>query len=303
MRTTRRRSTRPVSSSPSAFPLRVRTLSQSIPALLLQAFRASAAALAAMLAASCQPAPTAVQIEFSATYAGAPLGCVIGQSGRALTDLRFYVHNVEMTTSAGRALPLQLLADDRWQNRAVALVDLEDGQGYCVNGTSAMHSVVRGEVALKTGESIEGLRFSIGVPEKLNHADPMAAGVPLNYTVMHWHWRSGYKFMRAGLVDAGGSAWLHLGSARCAGTIGSIDGCAASNRPLVTVQPFDPAESLITVDLAGLFEQGANRHEGARSCESGVDDPECQSIFAALGLDTQGGGVARSAPAFLPRKR
>ncbi len=47
---------------------------------------------------------------------------------------------------------------------------------------------------------MKGLEFKIGVPETLNHIDPLTAVSPLNYTDMHWHWASGYKFFRAGLV-------------------------------------------------------------------------------------------------------
>lgn len=277
-----------------------RLLSQFV---LQRALKASSAILAVLLVASCHRPPTAVHIEFAATYAGQPIGCAVGQAGVALTDLRFYVHGIDVTTSAGRMLPFRLIPDERWQNRNVALVDLEDGQGYCLNGTSALNSSVRGEVALGPGESIEAVGFSIGVPEALNHADPMAAGVPLNYTVMHWHWRSGYKFLRAGIVDGNGAAWLHLGSANCKGTIGNIEGCNIPNRPAVSAQDFDPLQRVLLVDLAAIFAHGRDPQKAARSCESGVADPQCQSMFEGLGLDVASGEVSHPAPAFQPGRR
>lgn len=46
---------------------------------------------------------------------------------------------------------------------------------------------------------LEALRFYIGVPEDLNHADPalQPAGHPLAYQTpsMHWGWAGGYKFL------------------------------------------------------------------------------------------------------------
>jgi len=40
------------------------------------------------------------------------------------------------------------------------------------------------------------LSFSIGVPNYLNHQNPVKAQPPLNQSAMHWQWLSGYKFLR-----------------------------------------------------------------------------------------------------------
>lgn len=298
MRTKRSRSTRPVSSSPSPAARPAAPASALIPRGPNRLIRAILLLLALGCSVSCQPPASAVQIRFLASYAGQPIGCEVGQSGRALSDLRFYVHDVEVVTNLGRALPFELTADASWQNARVALLDLEDGQGHCTNGTSAVNRTLRGQVALNPDETIDGLKFSIGVPEDLNHANPMTAAVPLNYSVMHWHWRSGYKFMRAGLVAGGGRAWLHLGSARCAGTIGNIEGCRSANRPTVIVPGFDPATDRLVVDVATILGGADSPNAGSRSCESGVDDLHCRSMFAALGLDPASGQVMGPAPAF-----
>ncbi|MDZ7643630.1 MAG: MbnP family protein [Woeseiaceae bacterium] len=59
------------------------------------------------------------------------------------------------------------------------------------------------------------LRLTLGVPADLNHGDPLHAPAPLTQTPMHWHWRSGYKFLRAGVTRGADGYWLHLGSTRC----------------------------------------------------------------------------------------
>ena len=122
---------------------------------------------------------------------------------------------------------MHLIADGVWQSSDIALLDLENGQGSCANGSEAINASIR--VRAPEGD-YAGLSFRLGVPERLNHADPLLAHTPLNVTPMHWHWRSGYKFLRAGIRTADDGFWIHLGSSRCAGTIGNLQGCAASNR-------------------------------------------------------------------------
>lgn len=253
--------------------------------------------LLSMLSVSCQPSPTAVEIDFDASYAGEPISCVPNASGRAISDLRFYVHDVSVTTNRGRSLPFTLVADDRWQSSTVALIDLENGEGYCRNGTALKNPSLRGQVALQPEESVIGIDFSIGVPENLNHANPMLADVPLAYSVMHWHWRSGYKFLRAGSVENDVARWFHLGSAQCAGTIGAIQGCVQSNRPRVIFDDFDPSADRLVVDLALLLAARPNDIAAKQSCESGVDEASCEWMFSALGLEFGSGKSTVSPPA------
>ncbi len=236
-----------------------------------------------------------VELRFEARFDGRPVGCGTEADGAAMTDLRLYVYDVVLIDGNGQRAPVQLDSDDRWQNGVVALVDLEDGSGACLNGTEATNAVVRGQVA---AGDYRGLEFVVGVPEALNHADPLTAGPPLNYTIMHWHWRSGYKFMRAGVETAGDEAWLHLGSARCAGTIGRIEGCQASNRPVVRFAEFDIGADRVIVDLARLFEHTGLGDGEPWNCQSGPGEAQCADVFTALGLQFSSGDTTGSVPAF-----
>ena len=106
---------------------------------------------------------------------------------------------------------------------------------------------------------------------------------------MHWHWASGYKFMRAGVETVSDSTFLHLGSSRCEGTIGDIRGCASDNRPHVVRQEFSEGKQSIDIDLAVLFAAEDLTDGQKTECMSGPAESHCPSVFSALGLDFASG--------------
>jgi uncharacterized repeat protein (TIGR04052 family) len=242
------------------------------------ASRAARLALGGALAlAGCGEARQPVALRFAALADGLPLACGAPRAdAAALTDLRFYIHDVVLLTAAGGETPLTLDAAAPWQTGAVALVDLEDGQGACETGSPATHAVVTGHAA---AASYVGVRFTLGVPFAFNHADPALAQAPLDQTAMHWHWQAGYKFLRAGLRRGEDHSFLHLGSTLCEGRIGAITSCAHPNRFMVTLAKFNPAADTVGIDLATLFSDTA-----ARACQSEPDNVACADMFAHLGL-------------------
>ena len=212
-----------------------------------------------------------------------------------LTDLRYYVHKLRIVTPDQQEIPLNLIADGIWQNERVALIDLEDGEGACLNGSAETNRIARGSYS---GGPFRGLAFEIGVPAELNHADPLLAVPPLGYTEMHWHWASGYKFMRAGVETDNDSFFLHLGSSRCEGTIGDIRGCAAANRPTVRLTDFDPNLHTVVLNLDQLIDT-VNLRDGARSdCMSGPANDACRGPFARLGIEFDSGNSMGAASVF-----
>ena len=252
---------------------------------------------------ACGSPEQTVEVRFDVRFDGEPISCMPSAAGRALTDLRFYVHDVTFTTERGDSGTVLLAADGVWQNPAVALLDFEDGSGACENGTGAVNTAIRGTVRLRQDDPVRALSFSVGVPASLNHANAVAADAPLAYTIMHWHWKSGYKFMRAGVENADDLAWLHLGSSKCAGTIGDIRGCAAANRPFVELNNFDPATDRVIIDIARLLGPSLLNNGDPWSCESGPDEEHCRVVFAELGLDFNSGDSLGPAPAFYKERR
>jgi uncharacterized repeat protein (TIGR04052 family) len=186
-------------------------------------------------------APQAVTLKFDARVGDAPFECdrIYQHRGAnfSAADFRFYVHDVALIDEAGRAIPVALKQDGRWQQRNLALLDFEDKRGACGNGTSEMRKVIEGEITETPNQRISGVRFTLGVPFALNHQDATIASAPLNLTSLFWNWRGGYKFARIDLMStrADGSRVpfpIHLGSTGCmpasSGNAGSATAGAAA---------------------------------------------------------------------------
>ena len=188
--------------------------------------------------AACSEPQIPVEISFVATFGEQVIQCEPEPSDASLSDLRLYVSNVElMESTSGESVPLRLRPDPGWQSADVTLIDLEDGQGTCANGTPSVNAILTGDAPAR---DFDGIRLEIGVPFELNHANPLTAEAPLDDAAMHWHWRSGYKFLRAGLDSNDDGFWLHLGSAGCEGTVQNIRSCKFPNRVTVELSDFDP---------------------------------------------------------------
>jgi len=199
----------------------------------------------------------------------------------SLTDLRFFVSDVVLMNVEGDEHPLLLTTDDRWQQDGIALIDLETGDGACLNGSSDVHTVLSGTAAT---DNIASIRFTVGVPFELNHANPLLAAPPLNDGAMHWHWRSGYKFLRAGVAMESDGFWIHLGSTGCKGTVQNITECRYQNRVMVELSDFSPDSDRVALDLSKLFKE-VDLEDGVRGdCSSGLSESSCAAPFDALGL-------------------
>lgn len=235
-------------------------------------------------AASAEP----ILIQFAATVGGAPLACggagaPAGGGPVELRDFRFFVHDVQLIDSNGSEAAVELDERPPFQGLGTALLDFEDATGSCSSGDADTNAVITGRVRPGT---YTGVRFKIGVPELLNHADPALQPAPLGAGTMSWGWLAGYKFLRAELGGKAGGASLHLGTTACTGqpAAGTVS-CARSNRPSITLAGFDPTLDTIVADLNALL--GTGSAPAALSCHS--TEPSCGPLFAALGLDLQSG--------------
>ena len=241
--------------------------------------------------AGCSAPQQSVEIPFKLNFGGRPLSCDGNGAALSLTDFRFYVHDVRLVNAGGEEFAVTLAEDPLWQNTEVALLDLENGSSGCTNGTEQRNDVVRGHAP---AAEYVGLTFRLGVPEHLNHADPLQARAPLNYSFMHWHWRTGYKFLRAGVATADDGFWIHLGSSRCEGTASNVTGCRSGNRPSVNLAGFSPGRDVVEMDLRELV-RGIDLSDGRRSdCSSGPAEYECKTAFEALGLSPATGEAVAS---------
>lgn len=241
------------------------------------------------LIAACAKPPISVSVPFVAQFDSKSLGCAERNGDPQLTDLRFYVQDVQLITAGGDAVDVNLEPDYKWQQHDLALLDFEDGSGSCLNGTDELNQSLRG--AVPAGQ-YRGLSFTIGVPFERNHADPLQAKAPLGDPAMHWHWRAGYKFMRAGIRTADDGFWLHLGSTGCEGSVRNISACNSENRVRVVLTNFVLGRDAVVVDLAALT-RGTDLDDAlATDCSSGPAEAACAEPFRALGLDFLTGEIA-----------
>ena len=231
------------------------------------------------------------------------------------TDYRFYVSNVALIDSSGNAVPVELEQDDKWQYQNVALLDFEDKSGACANGTPETRNIVVGQVP--SGE-YQGLQYTLGVPQDLNHRDAAIAPSPLNLTSMWWNWQGGYKFLRVDIEneatamtrkqidrsemkegemnhgemnhqgDSNQTFLIHLGSTGCQETAGGETyECNNPNRSDIVLEDFDPENNIVVADLASLVSQTdltSNQPDTPAGCMSSPEDMDCQNIMQNLSL-------------------
>jgi uncharacterized repeat protein (TIGR04052 family) len=212
------------------------------------------------------------KIEFAAQHRGHSLTCEARADAPALTDLRFFIHDVELRMLDGNWQELRLGSDGNWQQSGLAMIDLENGEGSCLNGTAVMNTAVTGTIP---DADYRGLRFVLGVPFDDNHSDPLAASAPLDDSAMHWHWRSGYKFLRAGIATETDGFWIHLGSTGCEGTVGNI----------IELNDFVPGEDAVVFDFSALLDGTDLDDREPNDCSSSPSEASCEAPFVALGLD------------------
>ncbi len=241
---------------------------------------------------------TRVELRFEAVVGSMPFSCASTFSNLGTTmatwtpsDFRFYVHDVALVTESGSPVPVTLDQDGTWQYQNVALLDFENHTGTCSNGTDATNTSIRGTHSAPAGTRFTGLRFTLGVPQALNHRNPATAPSPLNLSTLFWAWQSGYKFLRIDGRTTVPGFNIHLGSTGCTGDpmAGSVS-CTRPNRPMVTLTGFDPTQSVVVADLARLVTTtDVNVSTGAPGCMSDATDPECLTIMPTLGIAMGGG--------------
>jgi uncharacterized repeat protein (TIGR04052 family) len=231
----------------------------------------------------------ATVFDCAATHAG------LGVAGTdvSMTDFRLYVHDVKLRRIDGTFAEVVLDQDGLWQHENLALLDFEDKTGACANGTVETNFKIKGRAPVG---GYDGVSFSVGVPFASNHGDVAVAPSPLNLSAMFWSWNGGYKFVRVDAVPVGGGGAfnVHLGSTGCQEDgSGKVTSCARENRPRVELAGFDPLTGKVIVDYAALV-AGSDLSQdagGGPGCMSGVDDPECVSVFSRLGIHVDDGSI------------
>lgn len=291
---------------------RFRGTSSDVSALASTFVFSLALPMAAVAAMGCRASEATVSAErpadsvshtlrFHARMGEQPFGCSDTYTLHGIevqpTDLRLFISEVELLRPDGEAVPLTLDEVPGWQTRNVALLDFENGSGACVNGTPDTRYEVSGYAP---PGPVRGVRFTIGVPFEVNHADPARAEGPLSLTSLHWGWQAGYKFLTAGLRGEGLNWQVHLGSTACQGPATNVSGCDHPNRARIELGTFDIELRSIPLQVDALVAAETLASDAPREARNGcmaeVEDPGCEPVFRGLGLDAAGASTNHLPP-------
>lgn len=235
-------------------------------------------------------------LHFEAELAGRPFACGssyegVGADGQTVwpTDLRAFVHQLELLDADGVAHPFLLEPNGSTQSAEVALLDFEDGTANCEGGTPSTHTVLTGTAP--TGAFV-GLRFVLGVPEPLNHANPDLAEEPLaaagQASGLLWSWLSGYRFLRFDVATSDKKDpdfGVHVGSSACTQEEAGPR-CTYTNRAVIELTGFDPTRDAVVLDASAILaavELGS--HALGHGCHGALSSEACMATYPTLGLD------------------
>lgn len=236
-----------------------------------------------------------VTLNFAAVVGDLPFQCGTAYEGIGLSDatfvpsdFRFYLSNIRLIDLEGREVPVTLEQDGVWQLEDLVLLDFENKQPPCNIGTTQTNTTVRGMVPVG---DYNGIRFTLGVPFRMNHQNAATAPSPLVITAMFWNWQGGYKFIR--IDEATDMARIHLGSTGCTGpSPNDTTSCQRPNRGEVFLPNFDPASDTIVADLAALLQDSdvaVNQPETPPGCMSGPTDSDCAAMMQNMGVNFANG--------------
>ncbi|GAA6614795.1 MbnP family copper-binding protein [Scytonema sp. NUACC26] len=257
-----------------------------------------------------------IAIKFIGQVGNQPFRCGsnynLGKPATTVTplDFRFYISEITLIDDNNKAIPLSLTQDGKWQYQNVALIDFENKTGACANGTVETRDLVVGTIPQGKYKAI---KFTLGLPDNLNHEDSTLAPSPLNLTSLWWNWQFGYKFARIdfafsaktqstsknqtqtnqhkhGEKEQSNSFLIHLGSTGCQAETSSqkpITKCSNPNTSSIILTNFDPSKNKIVVDLAKLVTNtnlSQNQPNTPPGCMSEPNDKDCTEIMANFGI-------------------
>jgi len=216
----------------------------------------------------------------------------------------YYIHDIELLDNNGSVIN-STLTDNAFQDpdEKVVFLQYQNKDTTCSGDAQTTYKQVSLSLNRDQVSAVASLRFKIGVPFEINHADPANAKSIYTSADYKWGWQNGRKFVRLDVKPAGGvfdgngvskgdTRHFHLGSTGCeADANGKVTSCSNPNRPTIQLDNFSLNDSPKTVILnyQNLVANVAfNQDTGGQvGCMSGATDPECPDMFSALGLRFQ----------------
>lgn len=254
---------------------------------------ATSGAITAVLTA-CQPVEKpAATLQLQLLWQGKPWLCgqtiQLGTQSMQLDTLQLYLSQFRQTE------PVLLRPTEHSSEQAVLFgVDCRDAQAQ---------ATAQWAIPLDKPLNSGPLQFTLGLPEALNHQNPLQASSVFQAPDMHWNWQFGYKFLRLDLAPDARStattatAWsFHLGSTGCESPSvmrAPAAPCQAPNRVEVTLNY--QAGQLLALDLAPLLQGIVPSNDN--SCMADRQVQSCQLLLGRLGLYEAGQPVTLFASA------
>ncbi|MCP3675137.1 MAG: metallo-mystery pair system four-Cys motif protein [Gammaproteobacteria bacterium] len=243
-----------------------------------------------LLLCGCFDKESTTQLSFQPSYQGVALSCDTFFSKEnkrwSYDQLQFYISDVSVKKQDGN-WHSWLMSKTPYQTNNVGLLgEVCDASNKAENGSgnANWHLNFQSDVDLS---QVSDIRFTLGIPFKFNHLNPLAQDSPLNDSSMFWVWQVGHKFLRLEIASKSENWLFHLGSTGCKAI--SVmrppkESCLNPNRVTIElpINQRSTTKNRITFDLAKLLKGLQLKSEN--NCQSDPDNPACQQLFNNLGL-------------------
>jgi uncharacterized repeat protein (TIGR04052 family) len=245
--------------------------------------------LFSLIISGCEKTDHSVEIQFALTYDDAAFSCddkfVVDGLAWQLSQLQFYISEIEVKD-----------ARNNWQSARVNVENSAAASPPAAKNTTSSSVALMGGICGQAQtwrvnlaspiarDAIGGLKFTLGVPQHLNHLNPLTQPSPLNQSDMFWTWQLGYKFVRMELASPNHQWIFHLGSTGCqsASPVRPPEApCLFANRPTIVLDNFTE-EKTIALDLSALLKDIKLSQDN--SCQSAQDLALCQQLFERVGI-------------------
>ncbi|MGX5202597.1 MbnP family copper-binding protein [Aliikangiella sp. IMCC44632] len=232
-----------------------------------------------LLISSCNLSNHPIQIPFELRDQSKPVTCKSLLTNQAmnwqLAQLQFFLHDVYLKDTQANWHRLHLPKHEN-NSTTVALLG-----GVCPN---SFKLTLAGISAIKQSE-ISAVKFKIGVPNKLNHNNPITQNYPLNQANMFWVWQTGHKYFRLELSNDNKQWAFHLGATGC-----------ESKSPVRPPQKVCQYPNIVNIELSEFSVQSKIAIQldqllaplnlaQSQGCQSSLTNPDCSLLFKSLNLD------------------
>lgn len=176
--------------------------------------------LAAIFISSCVPSKETVQVEFRPFYNNKAISCDLSfqhaDENWSIATFGMFLSSLQLVNMLGEKQKVEFV-ESNWQTTETGLLWFIPNceQSKLPSNTFNQHLLM--QIDPSDLYQAKQLAFSLAVPFKENHANPLTQPAPLNNPEMFWSWQTGHKFMRFDLkrIDSIANWAFHLGSVGC----------------------------------------------------------------------------------------